>query len=187
MTTWPDGWRETVLRASRIPASQFALDVLSAWRRSTPLIPQTYNPLGMPSKGSRHPPYLGTAYALFPGITAFATAFQRFVTSSSGEGVLRILVAADSPSEAYRAIHALGWPATKTETDYPSAVLDMVEQSYRDSLASTQPAQRRTTGIAQAPPDVHAAVKQQAAVLHHAASHFTDTRKAIGFIVKGLG
>lgn len=186
MTTWPQSWRELTLKNSRIPISQFALDVMSAWRKSTPLIPQTYNPLGMPARGSRYPAYLGTPYAMFPSITAFSNTFQRFITSNAGQELLHVLVSADSLTDAYRAIHALGWPATKTETDYPSALLDMVEQTYRDKLATRTVAKRRTTGVVQAPPDVHTAVKQQAASLHHAASHFTDARQAIGYIVKGL-
>lgn len=186
MTGWASGWQEATLRASGIPVSQFALDVLSAWRKSTPVIPPTNNPLGMPARGNNAAPYLNTLYAAFPSITAFATAFKRFTASSKGAELLHVLVMGESLTDAYRAIHALGWPANRTETDYPSALLDMVEAKYRSKLQTRDVKSRKTTGIVQAPADVHAAVKQQAAMMHHAASTINDTSKAIGYIMRGL-
>lgn len=175
------------MRAAGIPVSQFALDVLSAWQKSTPVVPATYNPLGMPARGTSNVQYLGTAYALFSGIGAFTKAMATFLASNKGADVRHALELSESLSDAYRAIHALGWPATKTETDYPSALLDMVEAQYRAKLATRTAANRKTTGTVQAPPAVHAAVRQQAAVLHHAATQFSDAAKAISYTVRGLG
>jgi len=187
MIGWPSGWREATLRAAGIPVSQFALDVLAAWQRSTPVVPATYNPLGMPAKGTSNVNYLKTPYALFSGVGSFTKAFATFASSNKGAELLHALTAAESLSDVYRAIHALGWPANKTETDYPSALLDMLEANYRAKLATRTVATRTTSGIVQAPPSVHAAVRQQAAVLHHAATQFSDASKAIRHIVRGLG
>lgn len=187
MIGWVSGWREATLRAAGIPVSQFALDVLTAWNRSTPVVPATYNPLGMPAKGTSNVSYLTTPYALFSGIGAFTTAMSKFLSTSKGAELAHALNAAESLSDAYRAIHALGWPATKTETDYPSALLDMLEEQYRAKMATRTPANRKTSGAVSAPPQVHAAVRQQARVLHTAATQFSDAAKAIGYIAKGLG
>jgi hypothetical protein len=184
---WVSGWREATLRAAGIPISQFALDALAAWNKSTPVVPATYNPLGMPAKGTSNVSYLATPYALFTGIGAFTKAMSAFLSTSKGAELAHALNAAESLSDVYRAIHALGWPAAKTETDYPSALLDMLEASYRAKMATRTPANRKTSGIVQAPPAVHTAVRQQARVLHHAAINFSDASKAISHIVKGLG
>lgn len=186
MSDWPQGWREATLKASGITVTPFALDVLSAWRRSTPLVPVTYNPLGMPARGTSNVRYLGTAYALFPGITAFSAAMALFLASPRGAGVRHALEAAERHSDAWRAVHALGWPATATETDYPSALLDMVEQRYRDKLASRDTARRRTAGTQKAAPDVHEGARHQAVILHHAAANISDARQAIQFVLRGL-
>lgn len=175
------------MRTAGLPVSQFALDVLSAWNKSTPVVPATYNPLGMPAKGTSNVPYLGTPYALFSGIGAFTAAMSKFLASSKGAELRHTLDAGESLSDAYRAIHALGWPATKTETDYPSALLDMLEAQYRAKMATRAVADRKTTGTVQAPSAVHAAVRQQAAVLHHAATQLSDAAKAISYTVRGLG
>lgn len=187
MIGWVSGWREATLRAAGITVSQFALDVLSAWQKSTPVVPATFNPLGMPAKGTSNVKYLGTLYALFPGIGAFTRAMATFLATPKGAELRHALEAAESFSDAYRAIHALGWPANKTETDYPVALLDMLEASYRAKLATRTVANRKTSGIVQAPPAVHAAVRQQAAILHTAATQFSDAAKAVSYTVRGLG
>jgi hypothetical protein len=182
---WPEGWRETTLRASGVPVTQFALDVLSAWRQSTPVIPQTLNPVGMPWKGTTYPSWLGTPYALFPGVTAFSDEFRRFTRTPRGNRVLHALISADSLSETWRAIADLPWPAAATETEYPAVLLDMLEQSYRDSVAGRPKGRRRTTGIVQAPADVHTAMRHQSRLLHYAASNMSDASKAIAHIMRG--
>lgn len=183
---WPDGWRESTLRASGIPVTDWTLDVLSAWRKSTPVIPQTHNPLGMPARGTGHPAYLNTPYAAFSSPEAFRAAFKRFTASDAGRELYGALVNADSLSDAWRAIHGLPWPAKTTETDYPSALLDMLEDQYRAKLASRTKARRKTTGIVQASPDIHLAVRLQSRALHHAASTYSDAAQAIESIVRGL-
>lgn len=185
MSSWPDGWREHTLRASGIPVSQFALDMLSAWQRSTPVIPQTYNPVGMPAKGTSNVAYLSTPYALFNGIQDFATYFKRFLSTSQGSELLHVLIAGDSPSDMWRAVHALKWPGNKTETDYPSVILDMMEESYRKKVQSRTANRRTTTGIVQAPPETHHAMRQNALMLHHAASNISDTSAAIRYLLRG--
>ncbi|MGH9436812.1 MAG: hypothetical protein ACRD22_02715 [Terriglobia bacterium] len=186
MSELPGGWREATLRAAGITVTQFALDVLSAWRKSTPLPATACNPVGMPAKGNGAPPWLSTPYAVFPGMPAFRAAFARFLGTQQGREVRHALELSESYSNAWRAVHALPWPAVKTESEYPAALLDLVEAAYRDKVAGKDRAKRRTTGTVQAPPEVHAAVKAQAVALHHAVTAFTDGHKAMGSIVKGL-
>lgn len=178
-----DGWRHEVLRAAGIAVTPHILDVLSAWRKSTPLFDQACNPLGMPARGSGYPAFLNTQYALFPGMTSFSAAFARFLGTTKGADLRQVMTGDDSLSVIWRAIHGLNWPASATETDYPAVLLDMVEQKYRSKLSRKTAAQRQTTGVVQEPPDVHDAVRRQAAALHHAASHISDTAEAVKYIM----
>lgn len=187
MAKWPDGWRESTLRQAGLTPSPFALKAMSAWRDSTPVTPQMNNPVGMPAKGWGAPAYLNTPYALFQSMPAFRAAFATFLSSNHGKGVFHALDMGESLAAVYREVHALQWPARHTETDWPAAILDLVVEKYRSKLATTAPADRKTTGLVQARPDVHDAVRQQAFMLHHAAKHISDTSQAIAFIVKGLG
>lgn len=187
MPQWPDGWREAMLRDASIPITQFALDVLSAWRKSTPTIPQTHNPLGMPAKGSGHPAYLSTPYALFQSPGHAREAFSRFLGTSKGIELRHVLVSAESLTDAWRAIHALPWPAKLTEDDYPAVLLDMVEQKYRDKIASRTKGKRKTAGTQNAPVAVHEGVKMQARALHNATYTLNDAAKAVRSIIREIG
>lgn len=187
MIGWPTSWQQSVLRAAGLPVTQWGLDVLSAWNKSTPVVPATYNPLGMPAKGTSNVAYLNTPYGLFSGITAFGKAFSAFLTTPKGRELAGVLSAGDSLSDAYRAIHALGWPGNATETDYPSALLDMLEEAYRAKLATKPASQRKTVGSSKATPAAHAAIRMQSALIHTAATQFADGAKAVQYIVRGMG
>lgn|SRR5487761_129025 len=187
MAGWTQAWRERVLRAGGVPVTQYALDVLSAWRRSTPTEPWTNNPLGHPARGSGAPEALDTPYAMFPTINDFTAAMKRLLKSPAGKQLLHTLITSDSYATAWREIHALKWPANLTESDYPAVLLDMVEQTYRDKLSRTSKEKRKTAGTQQASPDVHMAVRQQGYALHDAMTSFGDGRKAIAHIVRSLG
>ena len=184
MTGWQQSWRETTLRVSGVPKSEFALQVLSAWRRSTPVEPWTNNPLGMPAHGNNVPRALNTPYGLFTSMTAFSTAFNRFCQSRHGLAVVNVLAAGDSLTDAWREIHALKWPANATEEDYPATLLDMIESNYRDKMTRRQNASPKTAGVTRAAPAAHEAMRQQAAALTYAAGAFNDGSKAIGHIIR---
>lgn len=187
MAGWPDDWRQRVLRASGIPVSQFALDILSAWRKSTPMEPWTNNPLGYPYTGSKANSALNTPYAAFVTIGNFADAMKRLLKSNRGTALLHELISANSLASTWREIHALKWPASLTETDYPSVLLDMVEEQYRTKLQTTPKAERRGTGSTMASPAAHEATRNQGLALHHAATAFADGKTAISYIMRRLG
>jgi hypothetical protein len=186
MAGWPEGWRERVLRQTGVPKTQFALDVLSAWRQSTPTEPWTNNPLGMPARGSNVPRALDTQYGAFVTINAFADAFKHAMKLPQNQNLVHVLIAADSLTAAWREIHGLGWPANATETDYPAVLLDMVEQAFRDKINAVAKRERKTAGTQLASPAQHADIRSQGYALHHAAKHFADGKKAIDFIVRRL-
>lgn len=186
MTDWPTGWREATLSQAGIVASPFALNILSAWNRSTPVTPHYNNPLGMPHKGFSAAPYLNTPYALFLSMPDFRAQFARFLSSNKGREVFHILNTGERYSDAWRAIHALSWPARATETDWPIVILDMVEDAYRQKLESRRRGSRKTAGVIQPNTELHDSVRRQAQALHMAAATFSDASKGIRFIVKGL-
>jgi len=146
MSDWPTSWREALLRQCGIPVTRFALDVLSAWRKSTPLEPWTNNPLGMPVAGTRAPNVLGSGYAAFPGMDAFRSAFALFLVSPAGRPVFDALATQDKPSVAWRAAHALPWPAVKTETNWPAVILDLIPTASRPLPDEDTSGTARTSG-----------------------------------------
>lgn len=186
MAGWPDQWRERVLRASGIPVTQFALDALTAWQRSTPTEPWTNNPLGYPAQGGNPPSALGTPYGMFVTINQFVQAVKGVLKSRQGEQLQHELISAHSLSAVWREIHGLNWPANATESDYPSVLLDMVEESYRQTVRRKTGGKRRSAGTQLANHDVHEAVRAQAEALTHAVSHFTTGSAAIRSIVRRL-
>jgi hypothetical protein len=160
------------------------LAVLAAWRSSTPLDPWTNNPLGMPPqvKGTGLVPHTG--YAAFPSIADFYTAFAIFTKSNRGKAVKDAIAAEKPYGEIWRAIDVLNWPGGKTETDYPAKVLDMATQAYRDSVDATPHPERKTSGVSHAPQSVHDAMRAQAASIHQATQAFSDSRKAVQYLIR---
>lgn len=146
MYKWPDGWKEAVLADLGVEKTPFLMAVLQAWQQSTPLDPYTNNPLGMPFKPGVNSRLLNTGYGMFASMPDFRRAFVLFVNGGDGYALHQALLNNDSYAPAYRAIHGLGWPANATETDYPSAVLDLVSESTRTRLQTTDPADRTTSG-----------------------------------------
>lgn len=145
---WPDGWRSAALTAAGLPVDDFTLSVMTSWQVSTPLHPYTNNPIGMPSVPGKYPQLMNTGYALFPTMTEFRNAFSDFLNSPYGRTVREALATQDKLAPAWRAIHALDWPANKTESDWPSALLDMMAEPVRNRLASVKDkSQRRTSGV----------------------------------------
>ena len=135
MAGWPQDWQKRTLRAMDIPVTQWAIDVLTAWQRSTPTMPWTNNPLGMPYRPYGQNRALDTPYGMFSSINLFAKAMGKFALTKPGIQLVNTLANASSLGSAWRDIHTLNWPAVKTETDYPHMLLDMVEESYRSKLS----------------------------------------------------
>lgn len=185
VASWGSAWRQATLEAVGVSETPYALQVLSLWQRSTPLDPWTNNPLGMPSAKGIAPEALGTPYAAFPAMQNFYAAFGGFLHSTKGTDVRHALTLSDSLPEAWRAIHALPWPANDTETDWPSALLDATDQSYRDSVNATPPADRKTSGVVGAGYDVKTAVINQAKGMHEAAALFSGGASAIRALMRG--
>jgi hypothetical protein len=147
VSNWPDGWRTAVLNDAGLPVSDFTLKTLQAWSDSTPILPYTNNPLGMPYVKGRTSQLMRTGYAMFPQMSDMRLAFTAFVNSPAGSDVHDALALGEKYSDAWRAIHALPWPASTTETDWPSAILDLTSESYREGAQSvSSPADRKTSG-----------------------------------------
>jgi hypothetical protein len=144
---WPSNWISRALDSAGIDATVEASRVMNAWRRSTPLPPLSNNPIGMPKGTIGAPSYMGTRYAIFPSMQAFYAAFKSFIDSAVGD-VMRRELTADTPyAGSWRVISSLGWPGSDTETDYPSAVLDLSSASYRRSIGAAEPSMRQTSGL----------------------------------------
>ena len=187
MATWPTGWREELLRVSRIPKTQFALDVLLAWQRSTPTEPWTNNPLGLPKSRLATGKVVGTEFGTFATWYNFRSAFKAMLNTKRGIGALHALANAEKLSDAWREIHSLDLPGNKTETDYPVRLLDMIEEDYRSKVTKSDKGQVKTVGVTQASPDVHHAMRQQALAMTQAAQSFGHGRKAIEHVIRRLG
>lgn len=184
---WPMRWAQDTLKAAGITETHFALEAMSAWRKSTPLEAWTNNPIGMPARGNNVPTVHGTLYAQFPSFGDFRRAFQAFTKTRQGAQIAHTLDMGESWSDLWREIHALKWPADTTETDYPSVILDRMEADYRNKLQTRQKADRKTSGtVVTAPPDVHAAMRNQALVMSRAAEHFGYGAKAIEHVIRSL-
>lgn len=147
-SSWPDGWRTAVLSDAGLPVSDFTLKCLQAWSDSTPILPYTNNPLGMPFVKGKTSQLMRTGYAMFAVMGDMRQAFSAFIASPVGSDVHDALALGEKYSEVYRAVHALQWPANGTETDWPSAILDLTSESYRQSVESVaSPADRKTSGV----------------------------------------
>ena len=186
MPSWPTGWQQATLRASGIPVTQYALDVLATWQQSTPTEPWTNNPLGMPSSAATAPKAMNTPYAAFVTMQDFRDAFKRFSKTSKGHNVLDVLISGQSYSDAWREIHALNWPGNNTESEYPVKLMDKVSAAYTDKVAAKSRPPSKTTGQTHASPDVHKTMAKQATLLHRAATHLNGASDGIAYIMKGM-
>lgn len=144
--SWPTNWREETLRAAGVPVTQYALDVLHAWFSSTPTQSWTNNPLGLPSVKDRVPKALNTPYGAYPTHEHFRQAFKQLAHGSPGKILVHVLMDEGDHAAAWRAIHALNLPGNATESDYPAALLDMVEDKYRSKMQTVQPSERKSMG-----------------------------------------
>jgi hypothetical protein len=144
---WPDGWVSATLREAGIPVTSFAVGIISLWQKSTPMLPYTNNPLGMPAIKGVSGELMKTGYATFSTMLLMRQQLARFLHSPAGHDVHQALAVTEKPAPAYRAIHALPWPAAQSETDWPSLILDLTSESTQARLSTVaDPADRRTSG-----------------------------------------
>lgn len=144
---WPDGWIPATLMDADLPVTDFTKRALLAWNATTPILPYTNNPLGMPAVKGKTSELMRTGYAMFATMPLFRRAFAEFIASPAGHAVGYAIGASGKYSEVWRAVHVLRWPANTTETDWPSGILDLTSQSYRDQASSVDsPADRTTSG-----------------------------------------
>ena len=184
MASWPSNWKAQALQAADIPVTPAALKVMSAWQRSTPLQPWSSNPIGMPVTSNTQATVPTTRYALFPSMMAFYGAFNKFSFTTDGKALANAIMS-DSPyAPAWRIISNLNWPGSKTETDYPSVLLDLTTEDYRQSVKAANSNSRKSAGLPHAHPDVHAVMRQQAQAITDAAAAFTDARVATRYLIR---
>lgn len=186
MIDWPTSWREDLLRHAGIPVSRFALDVLSAWEKSTPTQPWTNNPLGLSAQQTGMPPALNTPYAVFPSHGHFRISFGRMIQQQPGSDVALALLNEGDHAGMWRAISRLDLPSGKTETDYPAHLMDMIEGKYRAKLKPTKQSKRKSTGGGEPVVNPHHPVILAAKRLHKASAEFQSLNEAIRHITKGL-
>lgn len=186
MNVWPIDWQQRTLAAAGIPDTPDTYMVLSAWQQSTPLPPLSNNPLGMPAGSSGAKPYLGTQYAIFPSFGLFTKAFAAFIETFQGSGLAQAMQS-DSPySSTWRIVHALKWPGTRTETDYPASLLDLTTLAYRQSVKATPGPMRKTSGLV-TPKNANATSPMSSSDAVNKATQATVTaRSVIGNIMRGF-
>lgn len=183
---WPTRWRQDLLRDLNIPESPFALDVLSAWRQSTPLEPWTNNPLGLDAKNSARPSLYTTAYAVFPAMSDFRSEMLRLSSTTSGKRVCTLLEHGDRFSEIWHAIRNMNTPGKATESDYPHKVLDLAAKAYEKNMPPRSKGKRKTTGVVSPRQAPHHVMSEQARALHHAAHNMDNVADGIAYIIKRM-
>lgn len=184
MIMWPSLWQVQALAALGVPDNEVTYGIMTAWQKSTPLPPYSYNPLGMPAGSGGAKAYLATPYAQFGSIGLFYKALAAFSATYTG-GQLAAAMRSDSPYPAtWRAVSALGWPASQTETDYPSALLDLTSQSYRQSVNASPRPMRKTSGMLTSPHAHTTTAVAQARSVNQATQAFTDARSQVSFLLR---
>lgn len=187
MSRWPDGWQNATLRYSGLLVSQFALDVLNMWEQSTPTAPWTNNPLGMPSRGTGMPRALNTPYAVFPNMQAFRNTFKIHVVLTHGKSLASVLDLGENMASAWREIHGLGWPANKTESEYPAKLLDHIEQKYQEKVRGVGKRKNKSAGMHMPDTVAHDMVRNQHMAMRAAMLTTQGYSQAIRHVVRSLG
>ena len=179
MYKYPDGWREALISDLGLDPSDFLVSVFRAWQESTPLQPYVNNPFGMPYVSGVIPQLQNSGYALFRDMAQFRAAFVAFVKGGHGLALRKALADANSLPAVYRAIHGLNWPGNKTETDYPSGILDLMTDDDRSKLQTRSPDQRKTAGTVAYTSAQNGAVGQLGAALGRASAAALNAANAM--------
>lgn len=184
MNVWPTAWRESVLTHIGVPVTKHALDVLRDWEQSTPTQPWTNNPLGLPAAGNNVPEAMGTPYGAFPSHVEFRVALKRIADDGGHMPLLHALHEDSTVARAWRTINRLNLPGSSTETDYPSVLLDRVDENYRSKLQTTPVSRRKSMGKGLAPVDMSHPVLKASAEVHHVANNIHDLNQAIRYLTQ---
>lgn len=187
MNQWPSGWQRAALKHAGITPTDFAESIMTAWCKSTPTDPWTNNPIGLPAHENGAPRALDTRYALFHTTTQFRDAFKRLLASPQAAELRLILTEGSGHGQAWREISQLGLPASDTETDYPSAILDMLDTKYRATLTQVEPKDRKGQVRTTRNSIDSMAVGRQQRALYEAARTGMQGAAAMGHIVRRLG
>ena len=179
MTNWPDGWQVAMLENADIPATAFALQVINLWQQATPTQRWTNNPLGIPAHGYSASRAGNTAYAAFPTFSAMNAAFKLAAHSKLGKPLYTALAQQDKLTVAWRAIHALGWPANDTETDYPATILDAVTDSSVTAMKASKASDRRSVGTGDTRTDVHGTIATHGQAFYQSAANIRGSARAL--------
>lgn len=178
-------WISQTLKALGVEPTPANCSAIAAWKNSTPLSPYTNNPLGMPAGKWGANRYLNTPYGLFPSMQIFFAAIESFSKTPEGRSVTDAL-SKDIPAPAlWRAVSSLAWPGSATETDYPSAVLDLTDRAYRASVGATTQEDRKTSGNVSANSAVKATVLDQARMTSTAGQAIIAAQKITSQTMKG--
>lgn len=186
MMQWPDGWREAALREIGVPVTQHALDVLNAWEQSTPTKPWTNNPLGLRHGRRGSVKVFDTELAAFQSHADFRAELKRVAHSTYGKPLIHALLDEGDLAGAWRVIHDLNLPSNLTETDYPSALMDMVEGKYRSNIGGDSSGSRKSHGPGRDAPNPHHPVQKLSVATRKATADVIDLRKALDNLMKGL-
>lgn len=146
MNEWESNWSGYLALETGSTNAEFTERMFTLWQQSTPLEPWTNNPLGMPQTTQGAYRVLSTDYGAFMSMHDFRDAFLRFLASQPGRTLRDALLLQDKPAPVWRAVSSLHWPASATETDYPSAILDATTDDYRAKVNAARADQRKTSG-----------------------------------------
>jgi hypothetical protein len=138
----------------------------------------------MAARSAHEPKVPHTIYANYPSITTFYAEFARFIKTPKGRELARVMTSDEGYGAIWHAINTLGWPASKTETDYPALVLDLATESYRESVNAKPTSERKTSGIITAPGAIHDAVRAEARSLYEATAAFGQSRQAVQYLIR---
>lgn len=146
MNEWESNWAGYLAQETGSANTELTTRVLLLWQKSTPTEPWTNNPLGMPHTAKGAFRALSTDYGAFMSMRDFRTSFLGFLASEPGRRLRDALLLQDKLPPIWRAITDLHWPASLTETDYPSAILDVTTDDYRVKVKAAQADRRKTAG-----------------------------------------
>lgn len=184
---WPDRWMNTSLERAGIPVTTETLTIMRAWKTSTPLPPYTNNPIGFPAGTLGAKSLLTTRYALFLTMDTFYAALAALVRQHPGRMLVQAMTSDNPYPATWRVIHGFKWPGSDTETDYPSALLDLTTQAYRDSVGASSAGARRTSGVIGASTPITSPVIDQARSLADVASTVNGATEQVRELLRRHG
>ena len=185
MTDWPSTWRKSALAALEIEPSPFANKALALWQKSTPMEPWTRNPLGVPAIGGNRRIVPGTKYAIYGSYSDFSHSLAMSLGGEGGMAVKAYLSDGGNIPKLWRAIAALKWPASETESDYPSEIQHWMSEPVRYRAGTGDNRGKKSSGV----PGSLSPSDRQVIDAHNAMVTATQAKlglaEAIKFIVQG--